>query len=44
MTRMSFVRAPQYEGVRSEVKTVSGRKVGVVTIKVFSKDTSEDVR
>lgn len=40
-----FVLFNQYQGVRSEVKTANGgRKVGVVTIKVFSKDTFEDVR
>ncbi|CAM9304359.1 unnamed protein product, partial [Laminaria digitata] len=35
----------KYKGVRSEIKsTPGGHKVGVVTIKVFSKDTFEDVR
>lgn len=34
----------QYEGVRSEATTVRGQKIGVVTIKVFSKNTFEDVR
>eukprot|EP00904_Undaria_pinnatifida_P002727 jgi/Undpi1/12455/HiC_scaffold_5.g02126.m1 len=34
----------KYNGVRSEIKTAGGHRVGVVTIKVFSKDTFEDVR
>lgn len=35
----------KYQGVKSEIKnTPGGHKVGVVTIKVFSKDTFEDVR
>lgn len=31
--------------MRSEIKAVGGgRKVGVLTVKLFSKDTAEDVR
>ncbi|CAM9798807.1 unnamed protein product [Pylaiella littoralis] len=40
LTRAQF----KYQGVRSEVKSSAGRNVGIVTIKVFSKDTFEDVR
>lgn len=40
LTRAQF----KYEGVRSEATTVRGQKIGVVTIKVFSKNTFEDVR
>eukprot|EP00752_Nemacystus_decipiens_P009917 g8849.t1 len=40
LTRAQF----KYQGVRSEVRNSGGIKVGVVTIKVFSKDTFEDVR
>ncbi|CAM9662014.1 unnamed protein product, partial [Hapterophycus canaliculatus] len=34
----------QYKAVRSEVRSTGGKKVGIVTVKVFSKDTFEDVR
>ncbi|CBJ48846.1 carboxyl-terminal protease [Ectocarpus siliculosus] len=40
LTRAQF----KYQGVRSEVRSNGGQKVGIVSIKVFSKDTFEDVR
>ncbi|CAB1119186.1 unnamed protein product [Ectocarpus sp. CCAP 1310/34] len=40
LTRAQF----KYQGVRSEVRSSGGQKVGIVSIKVFSKDTFEDVR